>query len=231
MSPQAIRRHAISGTSALLATLGLFMLPLIMSGLQSAPSPPSEYGAVSLAMSPSPSPNKETEKDTQDTPDQAEPQPMQEFAPPTQDMNFTPQQPTAQIDLPDVEFTINPKLATGMNLPAPASLSAPMAAAPAPSGGSLSIGDLDNAVSPIFSPAPSYPREAKRLRIESTIQVKMYVDENGNVTKVEIIDGEHADLFAPKLKKSLLRWRFKPGTKDGKRQKWHAIIPINFNLD
>jgi len=231
MSPQAIRRHAVSGTAALLATLGLFMLPLIMSGLQGTPPPPSEYGAVSLSMSPSPSPNQEAEKDTQDTPDQTEPEQLQEFAPPTQDMNFTPQQPTAQIDLPDVQFTINPKLATGMNLPAPASLSAPAAAAPALAGGSLSIGELDNTVSPIFSPPPNYPREAKRLRIESTIQAKMYVDENGNVTKVEIIGGEHADLFASELKKSLRRWRFKPGTKDGIKVKWHAVIPINFNLD
>ncbi|WP_319542088.1 energy transducer TonB [uncultured Pseudodesulfovibrio sp.] len=231
MSPQAIRRHAISGTAALLMTLGLFLLPQIMSGLQGTPPPPSEYGAVSLSMSPSPSPNQKTEKDTQDAPDQTEPEQVQEFAPPMQDISFTPQQPTAQIDLPDVQFTINPRLATGMSLPAPASFSAPAASAPTLTGGSLSIGELDNTVSPIFSPPPNYPREAKRLRIESTIQAKMYVDENGNVTKVEIIDGNHADLFASELERVLRKWRFKPGTKDGKKVKWHAVIPINFNLD
>ncbi|WP_147818907.1 energy transducer TonB [Salidesulfovibrio onnuriiensis] len=230
MSSKAMKRHAVSGMAALAATVGLFMLPLLMSRLQAATQPPSEYGSVSLSSTPAP--NRDTESDTRDAPDQTEPERVQEFAPPTQDMSFTPQQPTAQLDLPDVEFTINPQLTAGMALPAPAALSAMAAPAPAAlSGGSLSIGELDNTIAPIFSPAPRYPRDAKRRRIETTVQAKLHVNEQGNVTKVEVIKGPYSDLFAPQLRRDLMRWRFKPGTKDGKRVKWHAIVPINFNLD
>ncbi|GEM_PF-1645683 len=230
MSPKALRRHTASGFAALATTVGLFLLPLFMSGLQADPRPPSEYGAVSLSSTPAPS--RDSENDSRETQDRTEPERIQEFAPPTQDMNFTPQQPTAQLDLPEVEFTINPKAATGMALPAPASLSSPAAPAPAAlSGGSLSVGELDNSIVPIFSPAPRYPREGRRRRIETTIQAKLHVNEQGNVTRVEVLRGPHADLFAPTVRKTLMRWRFKPGTKNGKRVKWYAIVPLNFNLD
>lgn len=230
MSPKVMRRHAVSVMAAFVATVALFMLPLLMSGLHAMPQAPSEYGSISLASTPAPS--RDSESDARETPDSAEPEPMQDFAPPTQDASFTPQQPTAQLDLPDVEFTINPRLATGMALPAPASLSGMTAPAPATlPGGALSIGELDNSITPIFSPAPRYPREARRRHIETTVQAKLHVNEQGNVTAVEVLKGPYSDLFAPRIRKTLMRWRFKPGTKDGKRVSWYAVVPINFNLD
>lgn len=119
-----------------------------------------------------------------------------------------------------------------MALPAPASLSGMTAPAPATlPGGALSIGELDNSITPIFSPAPRYPREARRRHIETTVQAKLHVNEQGNVTAVEVLKGPYSDLFAPRIRKTLMRWRFKPGTKDGKRVSWYAVVPINFNLD
>ncbi|BCS88146.1 energy transducer TonB [Pseudodesulfovibrio sediminis] len=227
MTLQAIQRHLASGTAALGVTLFLFMLPLLMSGLKDAPPPSLEHGAIRLSSTPSPKPP--SEQDNQETFEQSPPEPLKNFAPPTQDMQITPEAPAANIDLPDAQFSINPQLATDMNLPAPASVLGMSAPATLSGGGSLKIGELDNTPALLFSPSPQYPHEARRRHIETTITAELYVDKNGNVTLVKIIKNEHSHLFEATVRKALLRWRFKPGTKDGSAVKWTARVPIKFN--
>lgn len=220
-------RMAATGAAALGATLLLFLFPLFMSGIQGKPPLPAEYGAVCLSSVHSA--DRSSEKDSPKAEEQAEPEQIRDFAPPTPVMQFSPQTPQASLDLPDMPFTINPKMVTGMNLPAPASISGMAAPAAMSAGGALSLGELDNTPARLFAPQPPYPHEAKRRNIETSILAELLVDPKGNVLSVRIVKGKHRKLFEATVRKTLLRWRFKPGTQNGRPVQWRALVSVNFN--
>ena len=75
----------------------------------------------------------------------------------------------------------------------------------------------------------TYPDLAKKAGIEGKVFILAYVDENGNVTKAEVIKGiglgcDEAALDAVRLTK------FKPGKQRGKPIKVQITIPISFKL-
>jgi TonB family protein len=55
------------------------------------------------------------------------------------------------------------------------------------------------------------------------------VDPQGNVAKVGVISSSHPDFEAPAVE-ALLKWRFRPGLKDGKPVPTHMKVPIIFEL-
>ncbi len=74
-----------------------------------------------------------------------------------------------------------------------------------------------------------YPEIAKRAGIEGKVYVKAFVDESGNVIKVECIKGigggcDEAAMDAVKQTK------FKPGKQRGKPVKVQVLVPIKFTL-
>lgn len=74
-----------------------------------------------------------------------------------------------------------------------------------------------------------YPEIARRAGVEGTVYVEAYVDENGNVTRTQVVKGigagcdEAASLAVSKTK-------FKPGKQRGKAVKVRMSIPIRFRL-
>lgn len=74
-----------------------------------------------------------------------------------------------------------------------------------------------------------YPEIAKRAGVQGRVFVKAYVDENGNVTKVELIRGIGAgcDEAAMKAVQSV---KFKPGKQRGKPVKVQVTVPVLFKL-
>lgn len=74
-----------------------------------------------------------------------------------------------------------------------------------------------------------YPELAKRAGVQGRVFVKAYVDEQGNVTKVDLIKGigagcDEAAMNAVKMTK------FKPGKQRGKAVKVQVSIPVIFKL-
>ena len=74
-----------------------------------------------------------------------------------------------------------------------------------------------------------YPEIAKRAGVQGRVYVKAYVDENGKVTKVELIRGIGAgcDEAAMKAVQSVM---FKPGKQRGKPVKVQVTVPVLFKL-
>jgi protein TonB len=73
---------------------------------------------------------------------------------------------------------------------------------------------------------PEYPAFAKQLKIAGEVNLEALVDEDGKVSKVNVVDGN------PVLTKAgveaLMKWKFKPVIADGKPVK--ALAPISFNF-
>ena len=74
-----------------------------------------------------------------------------------------------------------------------------------------------------------YPEIAKRAGVEGKVYVKAYVNENGDVTKVEIQKGLGAGLDEAAMK-AVKETKFKPGKQRGKPVKVQVSIPIVFKL-
>lgn len=74
-----------------------------------------------------------------------------------------------------------------------------------------------------------YPEIAKRAGVQGRVFVKAYVDESGNVNKVELIRGIGAgcDEAAMDAVKSVM---FKPGKQRGKPVKVQVTVPVLFKL-
>jgi protein TonB len=75
----------------------------------------------------------------------------------------------------------------------------------------------------------TYPEEAIKNKIEGTVYVLAYVNENGDVYFVEVLKGigYGCDESA---KKAVLETKFKPAYNQGKPVKVRIVIPIRFKL-
>lgn len=89
---------------------------------------------------------------------------------------------------------------------------------PAPVGG---LGGIQQKI--------SYPEFAKRAGVQGTVFVKAYVDENGNVFKIELVKGIGAGCDEEAIK-AVMDTRFSPGMQRMKPVKVMITIPIKFIL-
>lgn len=74
-----------------------------------------------------------------------------------------------------------------------------------------------------------YPEIAKRAGVQGRVFVKAYVDENGNVNKVELIRGIGAGCDEAAME-AVKQTRFKPGKQRGKPVKVQVTVPVLFKL-
>lgn len=218
------------GLGALLVNLALFLLPVLVAGPQMPDDIPEDLGAVRLSSFTTPQKNPSQENSDQPQPDT--PEDFMESVPREVLETVTPMdQPKLDFDLPQAEFDINPALAEGMAVPvmsAPARVAAP---APAPAGGALAVGELDERPAQVFAPEPQYPLQARRRGLTGDLKVRLVVDKRGHVTNVEIVGGKNADVFAESVERTVRRWRFKPGKQGGKPVSWTAVVSITFDRE
>jgi len=89
----------------------------------------------------------------------------------------------------------------------------------------VAVDDLPEAISKV---APIYPEEAREHRVQGTVVVQVYLDEDGRVIDTKVvrsITGLDAAAVA-----SVRQWRFKPAMTAGKPVKVWMAIPIKFTL-
>lgn len=221
-------RWATCGLCALLVNAALFILPLLVANPELPDEAPDNLGAVRLSALTTP----RTETSEQNAADTPRPETLQEIMPrETFDTAEAVEQPKLDFDLPQVEFDINPALAEGMAVPAVSAGAELAAPAALPAGGALAIGELDERPALLFAPEPPYPMQAKRRGLAGCVRARLLVDERGNVARVEIVDGENSDVFAQSVRITLERWRFRPGSKDGRPVCWTAIVPVTFDRE
>jgi protein TonB len=73
---------------------------------------------------------------------------------------------------------------------------------------------------------PDYPKEAARAGINSgRVVARLHIDENGNVTQVEIVSSEPPRVFDKAVRNTLSDWKFRP-----EGEKYIGEVEINFVL-
>lgn len=104
-----------------------------------------------------------------------------------------------EMDLPKLDFEINPKLAWGMPVAADTS------------GFCYSQDDLDQIPIPVFKAKPIYPYRARRMGITGSVKVSFLVDRYGQVSQVKIVEADPPGIFENSVLRTLPSWKFSPG--------------------
>lgn len=77
--------------------------------------------------------------------------------------------------------------------------------------------------------AVEYPEFAKKAGIEGTVFVQFVVDENGDVTNVQVTRGVHKLLDQAAIE-AVQQMKFKPGKQRGRPVKVQMSLPVRFRL-
>jgi TonB family protein len=76
---------------------------------------------------------------------------------------------------------------------------------------------------------PNYTPDALTARVEGSVKLECVVLPGGSVSLPRVVESLHPSLDAEALR-ALSQWRFKPGTKDGKRVAVRVEIAMTFSL-
>ncbi|GAB6145606.1 energy transducer TonB [Desulfocicer niacini] len=95
----------------------------------------------------------------------------------------------------------------------------------------FNMNELDTPPEKISAIQPMYPYRAKRMNIEGMVSVKFLVDRSGNVREPAVIKADPSDIFEETVIKTIKKWRFKPGKKDGKTVETWIKTSIEFKLE
>ena len=76
---------------------------------------------------------------------------------------------------------------------------------------------------PVHNPPPTYPREARRKKIEGVVLARLFLTASGRVEKVAILPPHTDPVLEEAALRALLHWRFAPGART-------VDIPIEFRL-
>ena len=81
----------------------------------------------------------------------------------------------------------------------------------------------------IYHPEPEYSDDARRAKLQGYVLLEMVVDENGRPRDIRVVQSLGLGLDEEAMK-TLAKWRFKPGTKDGKPVPVVATASVGFHL-
>ncbi|MEP6961244.1 MAG: energy transducer TonB [Acidobacteriota bacterium] len=96
-------------------------------------------------------------------------------------------------------------------------------------GGVFKIGGGVSAPVPISKPEPEYSEEARKAKHQGEVLLSVIVDEKGIPQKV-IVTRKLGLGLDEKAIEAVMKWRFKPGMKDGKPVAVQATIAVTFHL-
>ncbi len=92
----------------------------------------------------------------------------------------------------------------------------------------ICTGGVRNSVATYF-PQPNYPKEAQDKNIIGVVNVKISIDEEGNVTSAEACSGH--PLLQPEAEKAAMKAKFKPTKLSGQPVKVSGILVYRFKPD
>lgn len=80
-------------------------------------------------------------------------------------------------------------------------------------------------------PAPGYPSQALRRRIEGEVLLRVEVDARGRPARVRVERGSGARQLDAAAVSAVRRWRFEPALQGGEPVRSSVLIPIVFRLE
>jgi len=111
----------------------------------------------------------------------------------------------------DVSFSVNPQLgAVGSYV--------------------FELGDIDSAPQPLVQLRPHYPAHARMRQVEGNVVVIFVVSTNGRTENIRILSSSSDGIFDRAAGRAIERWRFSPGTLDGKPVAVQVRQNIRFEL-
>lgn len=169
------------------------------------------------AVEPPPPPPTVEEQKPEPPPEEAPPPELTETAPP--------------LDLSQLELALNPGIGEGMGGDFAVKLSVAGAdgGAMQSSDDIFSLADLDQAPRVVFQPAPQYPPEMKKKKMQGTVYVLFIVDKDGRVKDPKVQKSDNPAFDNPALG-AVRRWRFEPGKVGGQPVQFRMRVPITFAL-
>ena len=96
-------------------------------------------------------------------------------------------------------------------------------------GGAFRIGGGVSAPVPIFKVEPEYSEEARKAKFQGTVLLAIVVDEGGKTANVRVVRPLGMGLDEKAIE-AVMKWRFRPGYKDGKAVPVMANVEVNFRL-
>ncbi|WP_417620869.1 TonB family protein [Parasphingorhabdus sp.] len=77
---------------------------------------------------------------------------------------------------------------------------------------------------------PDYPAGQLRLEQEAVVSVRVLVGTDGRVKRITLIDSPHRDFWEATRKQALNKWRFMPGSEDGKPVETWMTLKVRFEI-
>jgi len=81
------------------------------------------------------------------------------------------------------------------------------------------------------NPAPRYPEFAKRRGYEGKTLLSVEVLEDGTVGKIKVAESSGFDILDRAALRSVRKWRFYPGTRNGTKIRQWVMVPVRFELN
>lgn len=75
---------------------------------------------------------------------------------------------------------------------------------------------------------PEYPKLARDVRVEGIVHFRALINENGQITNLELLSGH--PLLVPAARAAVLEWRFRPTLLNGRPIAVVTEISVNFKL-
>jgi protein TonB len=80
------------------------------------------------------------------------------------------------------------------------------------------------------TPAPAYPRLARRLGEEGSVLCRLQLSAQGLVTAVEIVESSGSERLDEAAREALLRWRYEPRREGGRAVATSLLHRVTFRL-
>jgi protein TonB len=89
------------------------------------------------------------------------------------------------------------------------------------------LGNLDRVPRAMARPAPAYPHAMRQDGVTGDVTVEFIVGIDGTVISAQAVRWSRRE-FVDAAVNAVLRWRFEPGTVNGRRVRFRMAIPIEF---
>lgn len=93
------------------------------------------------------------------------------------------------------------------------------------------LGELDEPPGVLARVSPIYPNQAKMRKLNGKVVLEFVIGIDGSVKDIKVISSQPGAVFNDAAIQCIKRWRFSPGTKDGKLVASRVQQAILFTLD
>ena len=91
------------------------------------------------------------------------------------------------------------------------------------------ISDLDRRPRRLRAVPPNFPPEMQTRGARGVIRVRILIDEQGNVSVLEVVEATDRDAVQP-VRQALVQWRFEPPERGGERVRAQYIQPFEYDF-